>query len=81
VEVAFALDAAGNLLTWAGESPAFSPAGQFRAQESGEASHNLYLVVISERRYLGVLFEDGAGVEEIQDVMTEWQGILAVAAD
>ena len=78
MDVAFALDAVGNLLTWAGSSRAFSPAGQFRPPEAGEAEHNLYLVAISDRRYLGVVFADGVVLDEIQSVMSEWQKTLSL---
>lgn len=77
VDVAFAIDAAGRLLTWAGSSPAFSPTGHFAPRASDEGNHNLFLIAIAGERYLGIVFRDGASIDEVQTLMDDWHRALA----
>jgi hypothetical protein len=76
VDVAFAIDAGGSLLTWAGSSAAFSPTGHFTPRAADEGNHNLFLVAISGERYLGIVFRDGANVDDVQTLLDGWHRAL-----
>ena len=79
VDAAFAIDAGGSLLTWAGSSPAFSPTGHFTPRGADEGNHNLFLIAIAGERYLGIVFRDGASIEDIQTLMDDWHNALSDA--
>lgn len=67
VHVAFLLDQDGGLLAWSGTAPSFSPVGQFPpVKDDQELDENLYLTVLADVYYLGVLFGEGVPIEEIR---------------
>ena len=71
VHVVFLMDQAGALLGWSGASPSFSPVGQFPARAEGKAQdENLYLTVMADAYYLGVLFAEEVPIEDIRALVT-----------
>ncbi len=81
IQLSFLMNEQGTLLGWSGQSEAFSPAGQFARKQEGEPEENLYMVLLPPETYLGVLFVEGAEVDElrawIKDHEPTLQGLLA----
>ncbi len=70
VQVVFLMDNAGALLAWTGTSPAFSPVGQFPARPPEPQDENLYLTLLANAYYLGVLFDEGVPIDDIRALVT-----------
>ena len=68
IHVAFLLDQDGALLAWSGSSPSFSPVGQFPPRGE-DLDENLYLTVLADVYYLGVLFGEGVPIEDVRALL------------
>jgi hypothetical protein len=75
IHVAFLLDQDGALLAWSGASPAFSPVGQFPPRRD-ELDENLYLTVLADVYYLGVLFGEGVPIEDVRALVHSKENVF-----